>query len=112
MARLGSTIQISNSGISPGSGLGNCRLALCPETVGVPVMALGVPTVVDSSTLVADALQRAGYTEADEALRAQLEAGRSFFVAPKEIDLLIPATGVLLAAALEKAFTLHESERA
>ena len=110
--RLAATVQLSDTGIHPGSGIGNKRKALNTETVGVPVMALGVPTVVDSSTLVADALQRAGYGQPDATLRAQLEAGRSFFVAPKEIDLLISATGVLLAAALEKAFTLHESERA
>jgi len=102
--RLAATVQLSDTGIHPGSGIGNTRRALNRETVGVPVMALGVPTVVDSSTLAADLLARAGYTEPDEALRAELENGRSFFVAPKEIDLLVSAVGVLLASALEKAF--------
>ena len=104
--RLAATVQLSDTGIHPGSGIGNARRALNRETVGVPVMAIGVPTVVDSATLAADLLARAGHTEPDEALRAELENGRSFFVAPKEIDLLVSAVGVLLAAALEKAFTV------
>ena len=104
--RLAAPVQLSDTGIHPGSGIGNARRALNRETVGVPVMAIGVPTVVDSATLAADLLARAGHTEPDEALRAELENGRSFFVAPKEIDLLVSAVGVLLAAALEKAFTV------
>ncbi|MBQ3483784.1 MAG: GPR endopeptidase [Clostridia bacterium] len=104
--RLAATVQLSDTGIHPGSGIGNARRALNRETVGVPVMAIGVPTVVDSATLAADLLARAGHTEPDEALRAELENGRSFFVAPKEIDLLVSSVGVLLAAALEKAFTV------
>lgn len=105
--RLVSTVQISDTGIHPGSGIGNRRRALNAETVGVPVMALGVPTVVDSSTLVYDALRRSGCDEPSEELRRALEEGKGYFVSPKEIDLLVSATGVLLAGALEKAFSLH-----
>ena len=60
--RLASTVQLSDGGISPGAGIGNRRMAINRETVGCPVMALGVPTVVDSSTLVWDALEKAGMT--------------------------------------------------
>ena len=107
--RLATTVQLSDTGIHPGSGIGNQRRAINAETVGVPVMALGVPTVVDSSTLVYDALRRAGCESLGEELRHSLEAGRGFFVSPKEIDLLVSAVGVLLAGAIEKAFSLHES---
>lgn len=53
-ARLGKTIQIADTGIIPGSGVGNARAALNQETLGIPVIAMGVPTVVDAGTLVAE----------------------------------------------------------
>ncbi len=52
--RLNRTIQISNAGINPGSGVGNYRNAIQEENLGVPVIALGVPTVVDAATIVQD----------------------------------------------------------
>lgn len=64
--RLGATVQISDSGIFPGSGIGNRRSEISMRTLGVPVIAIGVPTVVNSATLVYDALQSAGYTEVDD----------------------------------------------
>ena len=54
--RLNKTIQISNSGISPGSGIGNNKKELSLETLGIPVIAIGVPTVVDSSVIVSDTI--------------------------------------------------------
>ncbi|MGE5554449.1 MAG: GPR endopeptidase [Betaproteobacteria bacterium] len=54
--RLCTTIQISDSGVHPGSGVGNRRMGITPESLGVPVLAVGVPTVVHAVTLVADAL--------------------------------------------------------
>ncbi len=56
--RLNRTIQITNTGIQPGSGVGNHRNALTEESLGVPVIAIGVPTVVDAATIVGDALER------------------------------------------------------
>ncbi|MBQ2803742.1 MAG: GPR endopeptidase [Lachnospiraceae bacterium] len=56
--RLNRTIQITNTGIQPGSGVGNHRNALTQETLGVPVIAIGVPTVVDAATIVGDALEK------------------------------------------------------
>ena len=56
--RLNRTIQITNTGIQPGSGVGNHRNALTQETLGVPVIALGIPTVVDAATIVGDALEK------------------------------------------------------
>ncbi len=56
--RLNRTIQITNTGIQPGSGVGNHRNALTEETLGIPVVAIGVPTVVDAATIVGDALEK------------------------------------------------------
>ena len=108
--RLASTIQISDGGISPGAGIGNHRMAINRETVGCPVMALGVPTVVDSSTLVWDALEKAGMTgEAlPDALTEVLESGRSFIVSPRDCDEMVELTCRLLAKALDIAFGVGE----
>lgn len=56
--RLNRTIQITNTGIQPGSGVGNHRNALTEESLGVPVIAIGIPTVVDAATIVGDALEK------------------------------------------------------
>lgn len=56
--RLNRTIQITNTGIQPGSGVGNHRNALTQESLGVPVIAIGIPTVVDAATIVNDALEK------------------------------------------------------
>lgn len=104
--RLATTVQLCDRGIDPGSGIGNNRKSICRETVGAPVMALGVPTVVDSSTLVYDALSRAGIGEISDDLRAVLENGRGFFVSPKETDVITTHLSTLLADAIEHAFTI------
>lgn len=57
--RLNRTIQITNTGIQPGSGVGNHRNALTRESLGVPVVAIGIPTVVDAATIVSDAMEKA-----------------------------------------------------
>lgn len=56
--RLNRTIQITNTGIQPGSGVGNHRNALTKESLGVPVIAIGIPTVVDAATIVMDAMEK------------------------------------------------------
>jgi len=56
MERVASTIQIGNTGIGPGSGVGNKRMALNKQTLGVPVIAIGVPTVVDAATMANDTI--------------------------------------------------------
>lgn len=108
--RLSSTVQLADGGISPGAGIGNRRVAVNEETVGCPVLGLGVPTVVDSATLVWDALEKAGMTaEAlPESLARVLESGRSFIVAPKDCDQVTELTCRLLARALDEAFGVGE----
>jgi len=77
LERLCSTVQLSDSGITPGSGIGNARNALNSTTLRVPVIAIGVPTVVDAATLVSDLLN--DQYEVPESLK-------NVIVTPKEID--------------------------
>lgn len=84
LKRVCSTIQLADTGITPGSGVGNHRTALNRETLGVPVVALGVPTVVDVATLCADVLAEAGKGDLEpEALNG---AGSGLMVTPRDID--------------------------
>ena len=101
--RLAATVQLSSTGISPGSGIGNHRCSLTQQILGVPVIAVGIPTVVDSSTLVYDALREAGIERVDERLRHILENGKRFYVSPKEADLITTRTATLLAHAINRA---------
>ena len=110
IGRLGRTVQICDSGIAPGSGVGNDRRPLNREVLGVPVIGVGVPTVVDSATLVWDALERAGMTEEGltPVLTEVLTRGRSFIVAPKDSDEVVALSCRLLAMGLDRAFGVGE----
>ena len=103
--RLAATVQISDVGISPGSGVGNHRTAITRESLGVPVISVGVPTVVNSATLVYDALTEAGIEEIGDSLHKVLENGRSFFVSPKESDVITHEVAKLLSRSIALAFT-------
>lgn len=82
--RLCSTVQICDTGIAPGSGVGNHRFALDKNSLGVPVIAVGVPTVVDGATLAADLLEETG-READPQTLAGAP-GATLMVTPRDID--------------------------
>lgn len=84
LERVCRTVQIADTGIIPGSGVGNARAALNRETLGVPVIAVGVPTVVDAATLAADVLAEAGQGALDPASLAG--GGEGVIVTPREID--------------------------
>lgn len=94
--RLGCTVQMCDGGIAPGSGVGNARRALGREELGVPVIALGVPTVVDARTLVADWTDLPPET-------LPLPARADMMVTPREIDLIVQRSARLLALALNGA---------
>ena len=95
--RLARTIQISDTGIAPGSGIGNCREELNEKTLGIPVIAIGVPTVVDTATLVKDALE--GRSPNENVLRSL----SGLFVSPKEIDIIASHMGRLIGWAINRA---------
>jgi len=99
LSRLGCTIQLGDSGIVPGSGVGNARRELSRATLGVPVVSLGVPTVVDAATLVAD-LAEAPEPAAESA---------NMMVTPREVDLLIERAAKLCAMAINRALQPHLS---
>ncbi len=103
-ARLGATVQISDSGIFPGSGIGNRRSEISRDTLGVPVIAVGVPTVVNSATLVYDTLTNAGYREFDDRIMQVLKSGESFFVSPRQSDMISDKVSELLASAIDELF--------
>ena len=105
--RLATTIQLSDTGIRPGSGIGNARRALDKESLGVPVVAIGIPSVVDSATLVYDAFEKAGLADGDvpEALRKVLSEGASFFVSPRESDVVTEKAARLVADAVNLSFS-------
>lgn len=82
--RLCRTVQLADTGITPGSGVGNHRAALDKASLGVPVIAVGVPTVVDGATLALDLLEQAGRDDLGQ--QALGGKGTDFFVTPREVD--------------------------
>ena len=115
MERISSTIQISNTGIVPGAGVGNTRKEISENTLSIPVIAIGIPTVVETAVVVNDALdifieklqqeaksndylneikEKDNYEEIKEAL---LPKDFNFIVTPKEIDELVLNMGKVVA---------------
>lgn len=89
--RLHRTIQISNTGIQPGSGVGNHRNALTREVLGIPVIAIGIPTVVDAATIVGDALNKWLGEEFDSEFDSRLAFAElnNMYMTGKDIDAVI-----------------------
>lgn len=85
MSTLCRTVQVCSSGIAPGSGVGNDREALCEDTLGVPVIAIGVPTVIDASAF------------------ADNKELKGMFVTPRDIDSLVRAAGKLIGYGINLA---------
>lgn len=106
LGRLCRTVQLADTGISPGSGVGNHRAALDQESLGVPVLAVGVPTVVEGATLAADLLG------AD--CLPQSAPGRDILVTPRDIDRqvadLSKILGYGISMALQPSLGLEELE--
>ena len=97
--RLGSTIQICNTGVSPGSGLGNPRTAISQITVGVPVIAIGVPTVIDSRMF--------NYDPYNKRERGKEEIIHSMFVSPKEINEIVLSAAKIIGGGINQAFGIY-----
>lgn len=105
--RLGRTIQLTDTGITPGSGVGNHRNALNRESLGVPVISIGVPTVVDAATIVMDALSEYMENLPEELLSPKLYG---MFVTPKNIDDSVKHVSFLISEALHIAFLGNSEE--
>ncbi|MDD2361474.1 MAG: GPR endopeptidase [Oscillospiraceae bacterium] len=95
--RLGCTIQICDTGISPGSGVGNNRMALNSDTLGMAVIGLGVPTVVDARTVAMELTGR------EESVDQVTPRGAEMMVTPREIDLIIKRASQLVAMTINAA---------
>jgi len=134
MERVNSTIQIGNTGISPGSGVGNKRMEISERTLGIPVIAIGVPTVVDAATMANDTIDLV----IDEMVKQSTQGGEFFtmlknidkeekqrliqevlnpyvgglMVTPKDIDIVIDSVSKIIATginlALQPALGLDE----
>ncbi len=125
MNRISTTIQLSDTGISPGSGVGNKRTALNKESLGIPVISLGIPTVVNAATIVSDTLDLI-----IDSLKENADKGKEFYnllqdlsqedryglitevlnpymantiVTPKDIDFIIDDLSIIIANGLNIA---------
>ena len=117
--RLGTTVQLTDTGIRPGSGVGNARKGITKENMKIPVIAIGIPTVVSAAAIVSDAmdsLKQIGYNETILGSIAMLDKEEyyqlisevfapelgSLFVMPKNLDEELDTMGSLLAASLSQ----------
>ena len=106
--RLCRTVQLSDTGLIPGSGVGSHRTAVDRETVGVPVIAVGVPTVVDAATLAADLLEESGMGDVDP---ERLHQGSgTFMVTPRDIDQQVRDLGKVIGYGINWALQDLEIE--
>ncbi len=124
--RLNRTIQITDTGINPGSGVGNHRNAITEDTVGIPVLAIGVPTVVDAATIVNDTMENLilalessetlrgvgvvmqGYNAAEkyELVKELISPHlNGLFVTPKDIDETVKRISYTISEALNMLFS-------
>lgn len=117
--RLGTTVQLTDTGIRPGSGVGNARKGITKENMKIPVIAIGIPTVVSAAAIVSDAmdsLKQIGYNETILGSIAMLDKEEyyqlisevfapelgSLFVMPKNLDEKLDTMSSLLAASLSQ----------
>ena len=114
MDRISKTIQIADTGIIPGSGVGNSRFAITKETLGVPVIVIGVPTVVGVPTIVDEAINYVIDKHTDETQKEELKKTNymkeilenkkfDFMVTPKDIDDIINNLSTLIADSINMA---------
>ncbi|KAB2954456.1 GPR endopeptidase [Heliorestis acidaminivorans] len=123
--RMATSLQIADTGITPGSGVGNRRVGINKETMGVPVIAIGVPTVVHAGVIAHEAIEMLlqqfhtspslyrlykglNPDSMQQIIEDVLEPfGRDLIMTPKEIDILIENTSRIIATGLAQA--LHPS---
>lgn len=101
LRRLGNTVQMSDAGIVPGSGVGNARAAINKESIGVPVISVGIPTVVDAQTLVSDLT--------DDEQEISREENKRMIITPREIDLVVERASKIIGLSVNKALQPHIS---
>lgn len=126
--RLNTTVQITDTGINPGSGVGNHRQAINEETMGIPVIAIGVPTVVDAVTIVNDVMDNLihilensanikglskvmeGFSDSEkrQLVKELMEdEARDLYVTPKDIDENIQILGKIISEGINEAVDIY-----
>ena len=119
--RICTTIQVTDTGILPGSGVGNHRLGITRETMGIPVIAIGVPMVVYASVIARDGLSmllddmgmdQEAHEPAIEALVKKISARElgDMVVTPREVDVLVGRVASIIAEGLNMALQPRLSE--
>lgn len=114
MDRISKTIQIADTGIIPGSGVGNSRFAITKETLDVPTIVIGIPTVVGIPTIVNEAISYVIEKSADDTQKKELQRKNymkeilenkkfDFMVTPKDIDDIINNLSILVANSINMA---------
>ncbi len=119
VTRIATTIQMADTGVNPGSGIGNQRMGINQETLGCPVIAIGVPTVVNAAFICKDALdsylkQTGNYVTQQEQMDPNVKQaienvlnpfGGDLTVTPKEVDILIDTTAQIVSGGI--SMSLH-----
>lgn len=96
--RINKSIQISDTGIIPGGGVGNRQEELSKETLGVPVIGVGIPTVLDAATIVIDTLKVCEIEISEDVIVDKMMLNDfNFIVTPKEIDSLIENMTIIVS---------------
>lgn len=103
LSRLGCTVQITDAGVAPGSGIGNMRPLISSKTMGIPVISVGVPTVVSVETI---------RDKENDPCEKKGDDFSSLIVTPKDIDLLVSRAAKLISLAINAclfpSFTVNE----
>ena len=103
--RISSSIQISDTGIVPGGGVGNRQEELSEETLGIPVVGVGIPTVLDAATIVIDTLNNCDIQINEDELVNKMKLNKfNFIVTPKEIDSLIEKITTIVSEGINMSF--------
>ncbi len=103
--RIGKSIQISDTGIVPGGGVGNRQEELSQKTLGIPVIGIGIPTVLDAATIVIDTLNACEVKVKEDELVNKMKLNKfNFIVTPKEIDSLIENVSTIVSEGINMSF--------
>ena len=104
--RIGTTIQLTDAGIAPGSGVRGGGTALNAETLGCPTLSIGCPTVTDSTTLLHDLLSTLALPRR---IKKRLSAVKGCLVCPQQADDIIDHASAILADAINRAFGVPDA---
>lgn len=106
--RVATTIQMSDTGLNPGAGIGNHRKEITEKSLGVPVISIGVPMVVDAATVAYDAISELGLStdigDIDKYIKRKRGNQASFIVTPKDIDKLTKQMSNVISSAINITF--------